>query len=134
MAEHTPTPWRLRTEGNIGSAIEAPSGKRYSELDDGYRIVCNYQECCASDLYAVLEANRKANGEFIVKAVNNHEALVKALKKLSLAYVSLMEIGRDRIVALGGSCDPVEVMEAGDPSLREIRDVLASVDVGGARE
>lgn len=118
MTEHTPTPWRLRTEGNLGSAIEAPSGKRYSELDDGYRIVCSYQECCASDLHAVLEANRRANGEFIVKAVNNHEALVEALKDLVFAVEA-------------------EVNEKGGGGfilarLSDARRVLA--DVGGSRE
>lgn len=82
MTEHTPTPWRLCTTGNLGSAIEAPSGKKYSNLDDGYRIVASYQECTASELFLEQEANRRANGAFIVKAVNNHEALAEALADL----------------------------------------------------
>jgi len=108
MSEHTPTPWRLRTEGNLGSAIEGPSGKRYGELDDGYRIVCSYQECCASDLYAVLEANRKANGEFIVKAVNNHERLVNALTQISQLTEALRQGGPDP-ADLQGLSDALEI-------------------------
>jgi hypothetical protein len=46
------------------------------------------------------------------------------LKKLMLAYVNLMENGHDRIVSLGGSCDPVDVMEKGDPYLRRAREFL----------
>lgn len=82
MADHTPTPWRLKTTGNLGCAIEADCGGRYDDsLDDGFRVVATYQECCASNLYAVQEANRNANGAFIVKAVNSHDALVAALIK-----------------------------------------------------
>jgi hypothetical protein len=68
-----------------------------------------------------------ANAAYIVKACNTFPDLVKALEKLSLAYVNLLEIGRDRIIALGGSCDPVDVMETGDPSLRDVREVLGRV-------
>lgn len=43
------------------------------------------------------------------------------LRRLYFAYVNLMEVGRDRIVGAGGSCDPVDVMEAGDPALIRVR-------------
>lgn len=55
------------------------------------------------------------------------EEAATALKRLILAYVSLMETGYRRIIDLGGSCDPVEVMEAGDPSLIEARAALAAL-------
>jgi hypothetical protein len=45
------------------------------------------------------------------------DALLAELKNLIRAYVSLLETGRDRIVSAGGNCDPVDVMEAGDPNL-----------------
>lgn len=45
------------------------------------------------------------------------------IRRLTLAYVNLLEIGRDRIIALGGDCDPVDVMEAGDPALHRARTV-----------
>lgn len=44
--------------------------------------------------------------------------LLEALKNMRRAYVNLMESGRDRIIFLGGECDPLDVMEAGDPNLR----------------
>jgi len=47
------------------------------------------------------------------------------LKRLYQAYVGTLETGRDRIIALGGTCDAVDVMEAGDPALRAVRDFLA---------
>ena len=53
------------------------------------------------------------------------ERLRSALKDLSRAYVSMMETGRDRIIALGGDCDPVDVMERGDPYLRKAREALS---------
>lgn len=46
------------------------------------------------------------------------------LRRLYSAYVNLLEIGRDRIVSAGGSCDPVDVMEAGDPALVRVRAFL----------
>ncbi len=53
------------------------------------------------------------------------ERLEAALKLLIRAYVSLMETGRDRIVQLGGDCDPVDVMERGDPYLRKAKEALS---------
>lgn len=51
-----------------------------------------------------------------------------ALGRLMLAYVNTLELGRDRIVFLGGQCDPVDVMEAGDPALRAARSTLANLE------
>jgi hypothetical protein len=53
------------------------------------------------------------------------EALVKALRRLYRGYVNSLESGRDRILFLGGDCDPVDVMERGDPHLREARAILS---------
>ncbi|EKT4092724.1 TPA: hypothetical protein UOA80_001093 [Stenotrophomonas maltophilia] len=49
-----------------------------------------------------------------------------AFKALYLAYVRLLESGRDRIIDLGGTCDPVDVMEANDVDLQAARRVLDS--------
>lgn len=54
--------------------------------------------------------------------------LEKALRRLMTDYVGLLEKGRDRIIDLGGTCDPVDVMEAGDPALRSARVALSSKD------
>jgi hypothetical protein len=50
-----------------------------------------------------------------------------ALKDLTKAYVNLLEVGRDRIVSLGGDCDSVEKMETGDPVLAQARAVIQSL-------
>ena len=49
---------------------------------------------------------------------------VKALRSLYRAYVSLLETGRELIVMRGGTCDSVDVMEKGDPALREARQAM----------
>lgn len=79
------------------------------------------------------------NAEFIVACVNYVRALLAAspldeqsggddaremLKRIYAAYVNLLESGRDRIIFLGGSCDPVDRMEEGDPVLRKVRAFL----------
>ncbi|KOQ76096.1 hypothetical protein ABW45_12385 [Stenotrophomonas maltophilia] len=51
-------------------------------------------------------------------------------KALYRAYVCLLESGRDRIRDLGGTCDPVDVMEANDVDLQAARRVLDSQAVG----
>lgn len=98
--EHTPTPWRLRTTGNMGNLIEADSGKSLDHLDDGYRIVATYQECCASDKYQVQDANRRANGAFIVEAVNNYAALRAKVDELRDDYLRRHKDATDRWMAL----------------------------------
>lgn len=50
---------------------------------------------------------------------------VAELRRLYVAYVRLLESGSDRIRDLGGSCDPVDVMERGDIDLRRVRELLA---------
>ncbi|KGP01106.1 hypothetical protein JT27_15010 [Alcaligenes faecalis] len=54
--------------------------------------------------------------------------LREALRHLIRGYVNLMENGRDRILFLGGQCDPVDVMEASDPWLKSARAALAQQD------
>jgi len=54
-----------------------------------------------------------------------------ALRKLCLGYVNLLETGRDTILFYGGKCDPVDVMEAADPYLREARAALTPATTRG---
>jgi hypothetical protein len=56
--------------------------------------------------------------------------LREGLRQLIRGYVNTLENGRDRIVSLGGQCDPLEVMERDDPHLRAARALLD----GGSHE
>jgi Lar family restriction alleviation protein len=51
--------------------------------------------------------------------------LVEGYRSLYRAYVNTLEVARDRIRELGGECDPVDVMERGDPALSLARERLA---------
>jgi hypothetical protein len=51
--------------------------------------------------------------------------LLDGLKHLYRAYVSTLELARDRIRELGGECDPLERMEQGDPALIKTRELIA---------
>lgn len=59
-----------------------------------------------------------------------HTVELTEFKNLYRAYVHLLETGRNRILDLGGCCDPVDVMENSDVDLREARSVIERV--GGA--
>lgn len=54
--------------------------------------------------------------------------LEQGLRDLHDAYVRLLESGRDRIMSLGGYCDPVGVMEQNDTDLLKVRELLALID------
>lgn len=78
----------------------------------------------AHDYYTSQYASQPAIPEGVVPA--------SALRDLYRAYVRLLESGRDRIHDLGGACDAVDVMEAGDLDLRRAREVLAQHNREGA--
>ena len=50
--------------------------------------------------------------------------LREEMKDLIAAYVRTLEAARDHVVALGVSCNPVDVMEAADPALRAARNAI----------
>lgn len=60
--------------------------------------------------------------------MTKEQTLLRALNYLVRHYVGQLENARDRIVSLGGECDPVDVMEARDPHLKQVREVIASVE------
>lgn len=64
--------------------------------------------------------------------IKQRDDLLAALEAMNRAYVNLMENGRDRIIMLGGDCDPVDVMERSDQTLQESRAAIASVKGGAA--
>lgn len=66
------------------------------------------------------------------KVVEQHDELLAALETLYRDYVQVMEAGRDRIMYLGGHCDPIDVMERGDPRLIDARKAIAKAKGGAA--
>ena len=76
LAKATPGPWRVKTTGNIGNQIEAQSGLRSWERDDGMRSVCGFQYCGSSQNYYEQKEVTAATGELIAEAVNALPALL----------------------------------------------------------
>jgi hypothetical protein len=78
MAEHTPTPWRV--EDGTDLIWGACDQDDHSTYGMGYPI-CEGKLGYWGDRRAD-RGERDANAAFIVKAVNSHEALVKALRDI----------------------------------------------------
>jgi hypothetical protein len=69
--------------------------------------------------------------ERVQKAEREVDELREALRRLYRGYVVTLENGRDRIITLGGDCDPVDRMEREDPLLHDMRALLSRIDGGG---
>lgn len=113
-AKHTPGTWKV-----IKGAVEGDTMRCAVVVEQGTHayLIATIENGAPGDFCETEEAN--AN---LVAAA---PAMLAELKSLSRAYVSLMEAGRDRIVMLGGDCDPVDKMEEGDPNLRSARATIA---------
>jgi hypothetical protein len=83
MSEHTPTPWRKDEYALSIYADNVPKGPmRVADLRGwGYLTGKGHGALGLSRDEGI--AVQEANATFIVKAVNNHDALVKALEKIS---------------------------------------------------
>jgi len=71
--------------------------------------------------------NEQVANESFIYTVKQRDELLAALESMNRDYVNLLENARDRIIFLGGECDPLDVMERNDPALRKVRAVIASV-------
>lgn len=77
-SEHTPTPWELRP---ITSRFR--HGKEVLGIFGPSEIVCNLDGIAVPDrMNDRLFVEDAANMRFIVRAVNSHKALVKALERI----------------------------------------------------
>ncbi len=65
---HTPGPWRHRAAGNLGNCIEADSGRRQFDGDDGFRTVAMFQACEPTGLASKEAQNAAANARLIAAA------------------------------------------------------------------
>lgn len=104
--QHTPGPWIVYDDSNDGKTNRIEIAAR------GKTVAHIYHSVPEEDL---------PNANLIAAAPD----LLEELKKMCRAYVNLLEGGRDRIVQLGGDCDPVDVMESASPNLREARAAIA---------
>ena len=86
MADHTPTPWKMVSEPNFENGITYTSVEpvtpdeatmRPLAMADGSYHVCRTTHTAAQHKIAL----HRANAAFIVRACNNHDALVAALTK-----------------------------------------------------
>lgn len=120
MADHTPTPWAYRplkhddwgwirdADGSL--AATARDGRVMSERFDEFRAA-------KKDPYA-------ANGAFIVKAVNNHEALT-AVRRTFLRYLQAENCCKRSGTACSEKC-------ACELELQGLVQAWTGTDVGGA--
>lgn len=112
---------------HLAAGTEAAAQFRKGGCSDWYDGVPDVEDGAGPYETRTLYTAPPAKAEVKVKA------LEAALRELILAHVNLLEIGRDRIIAFGGQCSPVDVMEAGAPALRAARSALAE-DAGAAEE
>jgi citrate lyase beta subunit len=121
MGEHTPTPWKVITEdiSLIESVTLAADGCSY--------IVAH---CLDGATSQVNEDTREANAAFIVKAVNSHDALVKALENAKAALETCSDLFSD---IRGDWTDPRNECEEGQDVIHtartEIVAALATADL-----
>lgn len=82
MTEHFPTPWHVDPYSGSVYAADVPKGSpRVADMRGwGYLTGKGHGALGLPETEAI--AAQKANAAFIVKAVNNHDALVDALKKM----------------------------------------------------
>ena len=77
----TPGPW-VFSKSNFLNCIEADSGKRLYDADDGMRAVAMVQACCASEKFADQEANRLANMQLVTAAPDLYAAVLLMVEYL----------------------------------------------------
>jgi len=79
MSEHTPTPWRMDPTLHDIYADNVPKGPMKVADIRGWGYLTGKGHGALGLSYDEGVAVQAANAAFIVKAVNNHDALVKAL-------------------------------------------------------
>lgn len=88
-AKHTPTPWAV--EDPMGSDIGlwiVQAGLQTFAWSCIATVVRDDEDTRSSDARFIDEDEQKANADFIVKAVNSHDALVEALRWVRANYAS----------------------------------------------
>ena len=114
----TPGPWRME-HMSISAHIHQVDGLHgLASCVIGYG---NWDEPKQSEGAKNASFIAAANPATIIALLDELDASKAMVRKLYQGYVNTLEAGRDRILALGGQCDSVEVMEEFDPVLRAAR-------------
>jgi len=88
-------------------------------------VIAHYDDCITADFKErIKEETEELAGEINTLKADKRE-LVEALGKMNRAYVRLLEDGYERIMYAGGNCDPVDIMEASSPDLRQAKAAVA---------
>ena len=90
MSEHTPTPWRA----------DAPRKYAGVTWDNIIRSERRNDPVCTVFVAGYMEREAAANAAFIVKAVNSHDALVKALQEIANSSPIPVSIARQALASI----------------------------------
>jgi len=91
MSKHTPTPWEIQ-DPMCDDLWLVETGKETYE----WRCIASVQATPADEGSPLSRAEMWANAAFIVKAVNSHDALVKALERIARGpFTGASTIARD---------------------------------------
>lgn len=82
---HTPTPWKVDGPVQEGT-IDIATGKQSAMRDVGYGIRGVEPKMYGGTIIGIEKGITKENAEFIVRAVNSHEALLEAAEYISEVY------------------------------------------------
>ena len=99
-ADHSPIPWRVHDDGATRLTVCSPwtathragDSSGYGDYRGIHVAVIDHQ----GDNPCVSKATALANASFIVRAVNNHEALLAALKMLVYDGEHMQDCGAQR--------------------------------------
>lgn len=105
MSEHFPAPWHVDPLSASVYATDVPKGPaRVADMRGwGYLTGKGHGALALSENEAI--DIQRANAAFLVKAVNNHDALIEALKKIAaennLSPSTACQIARDALASVG---------------------------------
>lgn len=101
------------------------------EMAYSFHRALNDSALNADDVEQIQTGLRAALANVPAAAIN--EQTLSELKNMVRAYVRLLEAGKDRIQSLGGDCDPVDRMEAGDSNLTTAKAAIAAAEAERAK-